>query len=62
MVRKCVMEWTNGLFGVVDPATRVGKMGLEEVLAELRAPGLGFDGVDWVAVGLQTGPVRERER
>lgn len=57
LVRKCVMEWTSGVVGG-DPATRVAKMGLEEVLAELRAPGIWFDGVDWAAGGLQ----RDRDR
>lgn len=58
LVRKCVMEWTSGLAGAGDPATRVARMGLEEVLAELRTPGIWFDGVDWAAGGLQ----RDRDR
>ncbi|KAH0828918.1 hypothetical protein J3R83DRAFT_2339 [Lanmaoa asiatica] len=53
IVRKCVMEWTSGAVGAGDPATRVARMGLEEVLAELKAPGIWFDGVDWAAEGLQ---------
>ncbi|KAG6382190.1 hypothetical protein JVT61DRAFT_840 [Boletus reticuloceps] len=53
LVRKFVMEWSYGVVGAGDPATRVAKMGLEEVLAELKAPGVWFDGVDWTAGGLQ---------
>ena len=58
LVRKFVMEWSNGIVGAGDPATRVARMGLEEVLAELKAPGIWFDGVDWAAGGLR----RERDR
>lgn len=58
LVRKCVMEWSNGAIGAGDPATRVARMGLEDVLAELRAPGVWFDGVNWSTGGLQ----RDRER
>lgn len=58
LVRKCVMEWSNGAVGAGDPATRVARMGLEDVLAELRTPGLWFDGVDWASGGLQ----RDRDR
>lgn len=58
LVRKFVMEWSNGAVGAGDPATRAARMGLEEVLAELRVPGVWFDGVDWASGGLQ----RDRER
>ena len=62
LVRKCVMEWTNGIIGAGDPATRVARMGLEDVLAELRTPGVWFDGVDWAAGGLQRGCGRDSAR
>lgn len=62
LVRKCVMEWTSGVVGVGDPATRVARMGLEEVLVELRAPGVWFDGVDWTTGGLQRDGVSAGER
>ena len=68
LVRKFVMEWSYGAVGAGDPGTRVARMGLEEVLAELRTPGVWFDGVDWAAGGLQqdrdrdAASARERER
>lgn len=60
IVRRLVIESANGIGGAwVDPAVRASKMGLEDVLAELRTPGVWFDGVDWAAGGLDIGGKRE---
>ncbi|KAG1731845.1 uncharacterized protein EDB91DRAFT_1153383 [Suillus paluster] len=60
IVRRLVIESANGIGGAwVDPAVRASKMNLEDVLAELRTPGVWFDGVDWAAGGLDLGGRRE---
>ncbi|KAH7908275.1 hypothetical protein BJ138DRAFT_1013156, partial [Hygrophoropsis aurantiaca] len=46
LVRRLVIESQNG---GGDPAMRAARMEPEEVLAELRTPGMWFDGVDWTA-------------
>lgn len=60
LVRKFVIEYSSGIAG--DPAVRAARMDLEEVLAELRAPGVWFDGVDWAAGGLVSNSERERQQ
>ncbi|KIJ63498.1 hypothetical protein HYDPIDRAFT_29304 [Hydnomerulius pinastri MD-312] len=60
IVRRFVIECTSGIAG--DPAVRVARMNLEEVLAELRTPGVWFDGVDWASGGLGGNRGREQER
>ncbi|KAI6145389.1 hypothetical protein BKA82DRAFT_21257 [Pisolithus tinctorius] len=42
----------RGQRGVVDPAVKVARMGMEEVLEGLRQPGVWFEGYDWVALAL----------
>lgn len=42
----------RGLGAIVDPAVRVAKMGMEEVLEGLRQPGVWFEGYDWVGLAL----------
>ncbi|OJA15099.1 hypothetical protein AZE42_05578 [Rhizopogon vesiculosus] len=62
IVRRLVIESASGIGGAWgDPAVRATKMNHEEVLAELRTPGVWFDGVDWAAGGLDLGRKREED-
>ena len=62
IIRRLVIESANGIGGAWgDPAVRAAKLSLEDVLAELRTPGVWFDGVDWAAGGLDLGRKREED-
>ncbi|EGO26174.1 hypothetical protein SERLADRAFT_355167 [Serpula lacrymans var. lacrymans S7.9] len=51
IVKRMVAEAGASENGRVDPATRAARMSMEEVLTELRTPGVWFDRVDWIDDG-----------